>query len=446
MNLVDHIREAGVVGAGGAGFPAHVKVGAQVEYIIANGAECEPLMHKDAELMMHFADRVIAGMQAVMAATGAQKGIIGIKEKNREAIEALSQCANGTNVTTHILGDFYPAGDEFVLVYEVTGRLIPPGGLPLHIGAVVLNVETLYNIAQAISGTPVTEKFLTVAGAVRQPISCAVPIGISLGELIDLAGGSPIAAPAIMIGGAMMGTLTRDLDAPVTKTTGGIIVLPGDHVLIDRLERPKEAQDRIGKSACDQCSYCTELCPRYILGYAIEPHKVMRSLVFSMSGSDYWSRWGMLCCECGLCTLYACPEDLYPREACQQSKRDAREKNLSWTPHLADQTPGMKATVEAHPMYESRRIPVKQLVQRLGLAAYDHPAPFAAPEVNPSQVRLPLKQHAGAPARPTVAIGDHVERGACVADIAPEALGARIHAPVSGRVQQIDPDIVIEAV
>lgn len=443
MSLVETIQNAGVVGAGGAGFPSHVKVGTDVEYIIANGAECEPLMHKDAELMMHYADRIVTGMQAVMQETNAQKGVIGIKEKNTEAIEALEKHTAGTGIELHILGDFYPAGDEFVLVYEVTGRLIPPGGIPLNIDAVVLNVETLYNIAQALDGTPVTHKFLTIAGAVNQPISCAVPIGITLRELMELAGGSTIDDPTMMVGGAMMGQLTHNQDECVTKTTGGLIVLPKDHALINRLERPKAAQDRIGKSACDQCSYCTELCPRYMLGYAIEPHKVMRSLVFSMSGSDFWSQWGMQCCECGLCTLYACPEDLYPREACQQSKQDAREKNV--TLDMVSDTLGMSGEVQAHPMYESRRIPVKQLVQRLGLTAYDVPAPFVQPNVHPAKIRLGLKQHAGAPAQPTVAVGDRVTKGDSVANVTGDALGAQIHTSISGTVQQIDPEIVIEA-
>ncbi len=445
MSLAAVIREAGVVGAGGAGFPTHVKIGSEVEYVIANGAECEPLMHKDGELMAHCAERVVAGMQAVMEATGAQKGVIGIKEKNREAIDALSRYARRAEVALHILGDFYPAGDEFVLVYEVTGRLIPPGGIPLQIGAVVLNVETLHNIALALDGTPVTHKFVTVAGAVRRPVSCAVPIGISFGELIELAGGATVDAPAIMDGGAMMGRLTRNLGDCITKTTGGLIVLPGDHSLASRLERPAAVQHRIGKSACDQCTYCTELCPRYLLGYAIEPHKVMRGLVFSMSGSEFWNRWGMLCCECGLCTLYACPEDLYPREACQQSKRVARENQVSWTSALAEETPGMTATVQAHPMYESRRIPLIQIVRRLGLAAYDHPAPFDRMDVAPLRVQLALKQHAGAPARAAVAVGDRVRAGDCVADVPTDALGARIHASIGGRVRQIDPLIVIEA-
>ena len=134
MNLVESIRNAGVVGAGGAGFPAHVKAASQVEYVVANGAECEPLMYKDAELMSLHAGEIVEAMQAVMAATGATKGIIGVKEKHAAAISAFEAIIQGTGIELHILGDFYPTGDEFILVHETTGRLIPPAGIPLDVG------------------------------------------------------------------------------------------------------------------------------------------------------------------------------------------------------------------------------------------------------------------------------------------------------------------------
>jgi Na+-translocating ferredoxin:NAD+ oxidoreductase RnfC subunit len=415
-----------------------------VDVVIANGAECEPLMHKDAELMARYPGEVIAGLRSLMDATGAREGIIGIKAKHTEAVSALEGHLDGTGIRLHLLGNFYPTGDEFVLVYETTGRLIPPGGFPLAVGAVVQNVETLYNIAAAQDGTPVTRKFLTVAGAVKHPLSCDVPIGISFREVLGAAGGLTVPDAAVFVGGAMMGRLTRDLDQPVTKTTGGLIALPGDHPQVARQERPEPAMHRIGKSACDQCSYCTELCPRYLLGYAIEPHKVMRSLVFSLSGTDFWNRFGMLCCECGLCTLYACPEDLYPREACQSAKRHARSERVAWTPELARSTPGMSVEPKVHGMYEARRIPLEQLIRRLGLVAYDVPAPFADVALSPRRVRLLLKQHAGAPATPVVRVGQTVSAGEVVADVAADALGAPIHASISGIVRRVEPDILIE--
>ena len=446
MSLAEQIRQAGVVGAGGAGFPAHIKAqareqrGQPVDFVVANGAECEPLLHKDAELMEAHAVQVVRGVQLVMEATGAAKGLIGIKAKHAAAIAALEQAAGGTGIDIHLLGDFYPSGDEYVLVYETTRRLIPSAGIPLDVGVVVQNVETLYNIAQAADGVPVTRKMLTVAGDVAQPFSGWVPVGITLGDLVEMAGGALPEDYAVFVGGAMMGRLTRDLSERVTKTTGGLILLPGDHDLVQRQERPEQTKHLIGKSACDQCSYCTELCPRYLLGHQLEPHKVMRGLLFSLEGEESWNHWGTLCCECGLCTLFSCPEDLFPREACQQAKADLLPQGRGKFGPFEEPQP-----VTVHPMYESRRIPIQQLIQRLGLVRYDVPAPYAEPALAPTEVHLLLKQHLGAPAHPLVAVGDRVQAGQVVADVNADELGAPIHTSIAGTVQAIEPNIVVAA-
>src|SRR5450432_4521505 len=187
--LSETLREYGVVGAGGAGFPTYVKAQAQVEFVIANGAECEPLIHKDAELMRHFPDGILAGMTTMMDAVGATTGKFGIKTKNTEALEALKHSLKTDRIEFVMLGDFYPSGDEYDLVYTTTGRLIPPAGIPLQVGCVVNNVETLVNIAAAADGRPVIEKTLSVCGAVKNPKSFWVPIGTSFRDLLELAGG-----------------------------------------------------------------------------------------------------------------------------------------------------------------------------------------------------------------------------------------------------------------
>lgn len=436
MNLQERLRDAGVVGAGGAGFPAHVKAGSHVEYVIANGAECEPLLHKDYELMVHHPERVVDGVRLLMRATGARQGIIGIKEKNARAVEAVGAALGSeADIRLHTLGDFYPSGDEYILVYEATGRLIPPQGIPLDVGIVVNNVETLYNISAAAEGAPVTEKFITVAGAVNRPLTFVAPIGMSYRDAVAAAGGASVGEFALFVSGVMMGKLEFDLDLPITKTCAGLIVLPADHTQVVRKSKPLEAMHRIGKSACDQCSYCTELCPRYTLGYDVQPHKVMRSLSFTATGEDLWNQFAQLCCGCGLCTLYACPEYLFPKEACDKGKADLREKGIKWEG---------RREVEPHPMYEYRRTPLKMLVQRLGLVEYDVPTPFERLDLRPRRVRLPLSQHIGAPAEPLVAAGQRVARGEVIGEIPSDKLGARLHASIEGVVTEVGSEIVIE--
>jgi len=434
MQISEQIRAAGVVGAGGAGFPAHVKASASVEFVIANGAECEPLLHKDFELMLHYPQRVVDGVKLLMQATGAQSGIIGVKEKNKSAIEALSAAIDDSRIKLHTLGDFYPSGDEYILVYEATGRLIPPQGLPLDVGIVVNNVETLYNIAAAASGTPVIEKFITVSGAVNKPLTFVAPLGLSFRDAIEIAGGASVDSFAVFVSGIMMGKLEFDLDLPITKTCAGLIVLPLDHTLVQRKSLPAERMHSIGKSACDQCSYCTELCPRYTLGYDVQPHKVMRSLSFTATGEDIWNQYAQLCCGCGLCTLYACPEALFPKEACDKGRQDLKEKGIKWAGPME---------VSPHPMYEYRRTPLKQLIQRLGIEEYDRPTPLQQIECRPASVSIPVFQHIGAPAQPVVSVGQSVTRGELIADIPAPQLGALLHSSISGVVRAVGANIVI---
>ncbi len=431
--LSDQLRECGVVGAGGAGFPTHVKAASRVEFVIANGAECEPLIHKDAELMKHFPAGILAGMSAMLDATGATVGKFGIKTKNAESLHALQAQQPTSRIEFVMLGDFYPSGDEFELVYAATGRLIPPAGLPLHVGCLVNNVETLFNIDQATRGVPVTSKFVSIAGAVNQPKSFWIPIGTPFRELLALAGGATVPDFGVFVSGLMMGTLTFDLDDVVTKTTGGLIVLPRDHYLITRRDRSPAQMSHIGKSACDQCSYCTEFCPRYLLGYEVMPHKVMRSLGFTLTGAQNWNQWSELCCACGLCTLYACPEDLYPKEACDQGKHDRRAEGLKFI---------QQKPVQPHPMKEYRRVPLSMLRKRLKVEEYEAETPFADMDYRPAAVRIKLKQHAGAPAKPLIRAGDTVTKGQPLGRVESKELGAAIHASITGRVSRLTNEFI----
>ena len=171
QNLLQQIRAAGVIGAGGAGFPTYMKLDATVEHVIANGAECEPLLQKDRESMLQRRDKFLHGLQILRDLTDATTVTVAVKKKNEDVIEGYQQDLKANNFESLVYPDVYPAGDEYILVYEVAGRLIPPGGIPLNVGCVVDNVETIINVAQAVEGKPVTEKFVTVCGAVAEPVT-----------------------------------------------------------------------------------------------------------------------------------------------------------------------------------------------------------------------------------------------------------------------------------
>ncbi len=434
MDLADKIFNAGVVGAGGAGFPTHVKAKSNVEYVLANGAECEPLLHKDYEIMLNFAPEIINGMELLLSSTNANRGIFGIKAKNAKAISAIEEKTKNPKITTQYLKDYYPAGDEYELVYSLTKRLIPPKGIPLDVGSVVNNVETLYNISNAEKGKPVTEKFICVTGAVKNPSTFFVPIGTSFKDIINFVGGTTVNDYAVFVSGIMMGTLTFDMNEVITKTIAGLIVLPKDHYLINRMNRPIESMNRIGKSACDQCSYCTEFCPRGLLGYDVQPHKVMRSLGFTKTGEKVWNQYADLCSSCGLCSLYSCPEDLYPREACDQGKSFLYENNIKF-----EQTKPLKV----HPIRDGRNVPIKQLMKKLNVEKYDAPTPLLNNFPEPKSVKIKLKQHVGVSAKSVVKVGYNVNKNDLIGNIEEGKLGAKIHASISGRVKEVNDEFIV---
>ncbi|MFA5140054.1 MAG: 4Fe-4S dicluster domain-containing protein [Elusimicrobiota bacterium] len=437
--LKDQLRESGVVGAGGAGFPTHVKAAATAEFVIANGAECEPLLQKDRELLKAFPAEFLDGLEKMTRAVGARQGIVAVKAKHEGVVSLYSRLLKDRpRLRLCPLGDFYPAGDEFCLVHEVTGRLIPPGGIPIQVGVVVDNVETLYNVSRA-DREPVTETFLTVAGAVAKPCTLRLPVGASFADAIRLAGGPKTASPVALDGGAMMGRVVEDMTEPVTKTTGGLIVLGAEHSLVRRKSAPRKQISRIGRSACDQCSFCTELCPRYLLGYPVQPHRVMRSLGMCGAEGKPLSEWSLLCCECSLCSLYSCPESLDPRNVCVAAKGDLREAGAGWKESL---NAGKEPSV--HPMREFRKIPLESLIKRLGLWDYQVEAPLLREPVSLAKVRIPLKQGLGSPAVPVVSVGQKVRRGQLLGEIPEGELGARVHASIDGVVKSVDRCVTIE--
>lgn len=436
--IIAAVREAGVVGAGGAGFPTHLKINAKVDIVIANGAECEPLLRAHQQIMAEESEKLLQGLQVVMVATGAGKGYIGLKHKYIEAVDKLQKALDKdtkTPIELFFLPDIYPSGDEHVLVHEVTGRIVPEGGIPLHAGVVVANVETLVNIANAVQHIPVTDKYVTVGGAVRTPVTLKVPVGMAVHELIEKAGGPLVKPYAVIDGGPMMGKLIDD-EAVVTKTTGGILVFPAGHSLIRNKQTPWHQLSNRAKAVCCNCRACTDVCPRNLLGHGLEPHRIMQTIGHSqLENSSVLSR-ALLCSECGACEVFGCSMGLSPRAINGELKKRFAKAGIK-NPHH-----DKPSEVRSNRSY--RLIPIKRLIARLGIVPYDVKAPLSKEPVSVKTVRIPLSQHIGAPATPIVKVGDIVAKGDLIAAI-PEgaAVGANIHASIGGKVAGIEKYITI---
>jgi len=434
QDILNKIKQAGVIGAGGAGFPTYKKLESRVDHIIANGAECEPLLTKDRESILREPEALVNGLSIMQDLTGAKKITIALKEKNKDLKKKIQSIKAAEKFEFLIYPNVYPAGDEYLLVYEITGKRIPPGGIPLQVGCVVDNNETIINLYHAVNGKPVTEKYLTVTGAVDNAITMRVPVGTSFRKCIEIAGGLTTEDPVILTGGVMMGGVETDLDLPVTKTLGGLIVIPGDHYLAKRKMQKSDTYQRIGHGQCDQCSLCTELCPRYTMGYPIEPHRVMRTLLMTGEKKMHGSLWAQYCCECNICSYIACPESLDPKNICVDAKSVLREGQLSRT-----EAELQVLFRDIHPARRGREIPISTLYQRLGIKKFDRHPGYIMKQINPPEVLIPLNSHIGQPAKAVVKTGEKVSKKQIIGSVKENELGAAVHASIDGTVYKVTP-------
>ena len=444
MGIVDQIRDAGIVGCGGAGFPTHKKLTDSMEYLIINGAECEPLLRTDRYIMLNKAPDMVRALQALQAELSIQHCVIAVKHHYQDEIAALRQAIAQANadIAIHELESFYPAGDEQTIVYEVTGRVVPPAGIPGMVGCVVNNVATIYAISQAMDGVPFTQKFLTVTGEVKHPTVLCVPVGTSYKECLEMAGGTNYSSYFVVSGGPMMGkSMTQEEaeTAVVTKTTSGILVLPenGYHARTNEVDLTRMISR--ARSACIQCTACTQLCPRHMLGHPIEPHRIMRAMATGANMEDLLQhpavRNAALCCSCGVCEVYACPMGLFPRKINTMLKGELGKAGIRYQ--------STQDSWEANPIREARLAPSERTAARAGVRKYYDYEIRELQVGDPSRVEIPVNMHIGAPAVPVVNVGDHVNVGDLIAQPPEGAMGALIHASISGRVDAVGNRIVI---
>ncbi|MDR3541752.1 MAG: 4Fe-4S dicluster domain-containing protein [Desulfosporosinus sp.] len=440
MDLLNIIKDAGVIGAGGAGFPTHAKLTFKAEYLLLNGAECEPLLRVDQQLMEQFPDEIIKGMEAAGRYIEARQAIIGIKGKHKKVIVLLRERIAALGLANYMevmeLRDIYPAGDEQVLVHELTQRIVPEASIPLKVGCVVINAETALNICKAMAGNPVTETYITIAGDIPHRMTVKVPVGVSIREVIEQCGVENVDDYAVIDGGPMMGSVLNKVDGYVTKKSKGYVLLKKNHFLIRKKSVSLDRARVLGKTACEQCRMCTDLCPRYLLGHNMQPHKIMRALSYNLEDVKE-QQIAQLCCECNACELFSCPANLHPKSVNIFYKQKLAEQGIRYQPIQMD--------FQARSARDYRLIPSKRLIIRIGLTAFDKPAPMTKVEFRPEYIRIALRQHIGAPAIPVVAIGEQVKAGQLIGEIPDSSLGATVHSSFNGTVIDIkDNSIVIK--
>ena len=421
-------RECGIVGAGGAGFPAYAKMTDKADTVILNCVECEPLLKLHRQLLASHPEEIVSMLDEVRETLGAKEAVIGIKSEYTETIKALSGVlSDHTSVRMEQVRPAYPMGDEVVLIYEATGRIVRPGGLPIEQNVVVYNVETMYNLYQAVhKGKPVTSKMVSIVGEIDKPATVRVPVGTLVKDAIVLAGKVTTETPAYLMGGPMMGRL-GDENTIITKTTNAIIILDRAHELIMKMDKNLDVERRRASSACCQCRTCTDLCSRHALGHPIEPHRIMRAVANQDVSDLSVFQNSAFCSGCGICEKYACPQGLSPKSIIQEFKAGLRSAGIN---------AGKPDPAPVSEDREYRKVPVHRLTAKLGLSKYDVPSSFDDEVCKVSRVRIPMSQHIGAPANPVVQTGDMVREGQIIGSPS-EGLSAGVHASISGTVTNV---------
>lgn len=433
------MREHGIVGAGGAGFPSYAKLAPGADTLIVNGSECEPLLHTDYEIIKQHISEVVAGAEMIATALGIGRVIFAVKEHTSHGLGLSADQQLGELTRVFLLPNMYPMGDEITLIYEATGRLVQPSALPISVGVIVYNTETVYNFYRAATlSEPVTEKWLTVAGDIsdNRAYVVKVPVGMRVSELLRTLDVPVLPEHRLIVGGPSMGRVANPDTEVVTKTTKGLLVLPADIPAVATKIASVDTQKRRASSACCQCTRCTDMCPRYLLGYPLEPHRMVRSATSVEEIDPALYTAASLCCGCGICEIAACCQDISPRAVIYEMKKKLAERKLRFDPQ------GQTFSPDAMRSY--RQMPIPRWKSLLGITPFDRRQNYTEGLPAPSAVEILMSQHIGVPSIPSVKVGDTVVRGQRIAEAAP-GLSVPQFASIDGRVCYVDgKKIVIE--
>ncbi len=431
------LQNAGIVGAGGAGFPTYAKLSEEADLLCVNCSECEPLMYTDFILNREEMSKIVKGAELIMAATNIKHTYLAIKVHRAEALGYEDGEVLGENVSIKYLPSVYPIGDEIGLIYETTGRLIKAGKLPITAGVIVMNAETVYNAYEAIEADkPLTEKWVTIAGNIPEKFAVKAPIGMRVSEIFAKLGIKVDPDHVIIEGGPSMGSITSTDRALIRKTTKSILILPKTTRCVENKQINTDDMLRRAASACCGCTRCTDMCPRYQLGYPIEPHKLIRAALNSVvEEHPELIATASLCCSCGVCAEVCC-QDISPKDVIMSLKKTLSRNKIKFV---------AEKDYPVNPDRPYRMIRSSKWKDMLGVLKFDAIPTYIPKKLTASRVEILTSQHIGAPSIPCVKVGDIVKEGDLIANAA-EGLSVPQYASIAGKVISCDPTkIVIEA-
>ena len=437
QELKNLMQKHGILGGGGAGFPSYAKLAEGANLLLINGAECEPLLYTDYVILKDELPMVLLGIEKVLSHTKIPKALVAIKAHTAKRLGMKHGDELSKGIYICELPDVYPMGDEISLIYEATKRLVKPGSLPITEGVIVYNVETMYNLGVATRyGKPVTKKWLTIGGDVKHPTVIKVPVGTRLVDIFDRLGITVKEGYSVIDGGPSMGKIINYRTHVISKTTKGILILPDyTQAVSSKLMNPKMAATR-AETACCQCTRCTDMCPRHLLGYPLEPHKMVRTAMGVVEAMPEMVLSATLCCGCGICEDLACNQGISPKAVIDGYKALLAKNKLRFN------VPG-EYKVKAEREY--RMVPSDKWTSLLGISKFDKVADFGGEMYDFARVEIPLSGHIGAPSVVAISDGASVNEGDMIADCA-QGLSLPQHASISGVASIANGKIIIDRV
>ena len=428
------LQQNGVVCAGGASFPIATKLGDHVKTIILNCAQYEPLLKVQTQLLEKHTQEILRTFSMLGESLKTEDVIVALSQKDTLIIETVKEIAEDyPNIRVTMFDGSYPAGDEVVLTYEVTGRLVGPNESVTDLGVAVFTVETIYNVYKAISfNKPVSDKIVSVLGEVEHPLTIKVPLGTSVQDVVKHAGRITCEKPVYFIGGPMWGHIGKGVST-ITKSTDAILVLPEEHSIIQKKKGSTSNELKRAAASCCQCMRCTDLCPRNLLGHPIEPHAFIRAASYEDFHDTGVFINTMFCSTCGLCEMYSCIQGLSPRKLIAEYKAGLQANGIK-KPEMTIKD------VDEERKY--RKISMERLTARLDLSKYDKDTLLNEDKIQVEKVKIMLQQHIGASLYSVVKNGDKVITGQIIAK-AKDETGTCIHASIDGTVCEINDKFII---